>query len=81
MTVTPLSSAHAGERRPHGRLKQESRLLLGKGDWLIPPYRLGRLREPGLQEFAQLGSSLKLRNWLKFLERRGEGIRETPDRS
>ena len=36
------------------------------------------LLEPGLQEAAQLGSALELRNRIQFLEGRCEGVREAP---
>src|SRR5216683_5805292 len=45
------------------------------------PRKLERLREPGFQEFAQLGRSLELWDGIQFLECRGERIRKTPDRS
>lgn len=45
-----------------------------------PPRELERLREPCFQEFAHLGRSLELRDWLQFLERGGEGVGETPNR-
>lgn len=39
-----------------------------------------KLGEPCFQEFAQLRGKLELRNEIQFLERRGESVRETPDR-
>jgi tRNA(Ile)-lysidine synthase TilS/MesJ len=39
------------------------------------------LREPSLQKLTEFRRSLELRNRIEFLERRREGIRETPDRS
>jgi hypothetical protein len=39
-----------------------------------------KLGEPCFQEFAQLRAKLGLRNEIQFLERRGESVRETPDR-
>lgn len=45
-----------------------------------PPRRLERLGEPGLKEFTQLGGRLELWDGVKFLERRRECVRQTPDR-
>src|SRR5712692_2814977 len=45
------------------------------------PRKLERLREPGFQEFAQLGRSLELWNRIQFLERGSERIGEAPNGS
>ena len=47
----------------------------------MPPLKLERLGEPGLQEFAQLGRHLEFWDGIEFLECRSERIGETPDRS
>src|SRR5437879_4663085 len=39
------------------------------------------LRESSLEELAQLGCGLELRNGFQILECRSEGVRKTPDRS
>ncbi len=43
------------------------------------PRGLERLREPSLEEFAQLGRSPELRDRVKFFECGGKRIRKTPD--
>ena len=40
----------------------------------MPPHALERPGEPRLQEPTQLRSGLKLRNWVQFLECRGERV-------
>ena len=47
----------------------------------IPPRGLERAWELGFQEFTQLGCRLELWDWVQFLERRSECVRETPDGS
>ena len=79
--IVTLSSAHAGEPRPHGSSKAKWNYWLGKGGPLSPPRGLERLGEPGFQEFAQLGCRLELWDGIQFFECRGKRIRKTPDRS
>src|SRR5262249_1865093 len=43
-------------------------------------FRLERLRNPGLQEFAQYRCGFELRDRIEFLECRRERVGETPDR-
>src|ERR1700677_1392543 len=45
----------------------------------IPPHALERLSEPVLQEFAQFGRCLELRDRFQLLERRGERVGKTPN--
>jgi hypothetical protein len=52
--------------------------LLGRPAVTLP--WLARLCEPVLQEFAQLGCRLQLRDGLQFLESRRKGVGKTPDR-
>ena len=43
-----------------------------------PTFSMGLLRPDRLQKARQLRRRLVLRNWLQFLERAGEGVRQAP---
>ena len=54
----------------HSEVRRSSaqRLVGRGGGWPRPPLRLERLREPGFQEFTQLGRGLELWNGIQFFE-------------
>jgi len=67
--------------QPSGFLVNSMQFLAGKERWPAAPLLgLERLREPGLQELAQLRRGLELWDGVQFFECRRERIGKTPDR-
>ena len=65
-----LSRSTNGLLGHHSEVRRSSaqRLVGRGGGWPRPPLRLERLREPGFQEFTQLGRGLELWNGIQFFE-------------
>jgi len=80
LTINGLWESVGRARRPPRNTCRQKIVIKDRRSGRHRHASLKCLREPSLQELAQLGSGLKLRNWIEFLERRSERVREAPDR-